>query len=1557
MDIKKYMREKGVSEVIGTLLMLAITVTLFSSVFYYVATMPPPQTQVYASFKAQYYYYQNGTFKIIIYNVGGESLNAKTTELLIFILNPTNRVTYLLSNPLIYEQINSYYFSPGMHFTYYSWWNGIKNIGPQSSITLYLIDKLNNQIVWYDVIQGYMKSLEIIGISYFPQPFPALVNFNGKILAYVIYNPSGQIPTVKITIPKMNIFYKNMSYLSPMTFYFQSTFSSISPGNYTVKINAILNNINISYYGNISVQMTSQSNMALRITSISLSSPDPIHGSTDLIILSINNPTPNLETFYLKLSDYYHVTNSWSNISTGEGNPIKEQIMPYTSSTFVIPWINVGGNNSAMGNHTLYANITDPIPAVPAYGNFINFTVMPRILMVDDEDNLTNTQYSVFNIYYQMMQYMDYNFTPAILPSYLTPISLNGYDLVIWITGYSSHGLGPQQKAILENYVSTMNGALLLIGSSLNDFNGMFGNGASISQTPIFNTTIKYYNLPKISSDTLYMPINYTGYLKYSSLNSYVILFSNNSPPQSGQGGNGIEYPLASISGYHEPSVVYGKYNYGRFIFVGYEFSRMNLYQDYFILNRMVLWLSNISSRSGLNDLALVDFSMSPSNPLFLQKVNLSFYVMNLAPGPFGNQNLILEYTIGGMQHFITVGNITQGNGYIKVVNTTWIANLSPGSYTISTYLNWYHNPPEVNYNNNMFNSITDVKINVIYSVLFVYLHTGNDNDTALANTLNNLKINFKFINYQENGNNFINFVKIFPYYNLVILDFNNSGNFGLSTQAQNVLSQAIYNYLNNPNASYYPYNLLILGENSGNAFQNYGNGTLYNALNIYRISTSNTHGQGQLFGLNYNNVNPGLNQFEINVTRGIGFVYYYSSTSTVIQLNNNARGLAILDGLQYPPLNQPIYAGRAITENISNVNVIFFPYDWSNILGLIQNHTSYYSPNVLSSNPLNYQTPSAKQYIRNLLMINFLNAFRYKFNYSIPEILSVDLSLNSNHPTLNNYYIISGIVRNLGTKPISVILQSYEETSLFSTQTIYLPGLSVIPFEVIWKPTYASSPNPEVLRFVLNTNNLVIPTSMLEAILFTPAYFFYDDFSNGFSQNWIHYADAFAYSGVSYWSNFFSGLTKKTSDYIPSHPYSIFGPVDNIFYSSYIGNYNRNSVGSWNLYPDGSSGGYSLGISWNVNSANGRWARPVYVLETYPINIKGSASAYIEFYASYQLAYAAEGVLLFISHDQGTWYWIPPVGGYHNNGPWENLRYLTGNYLYPVAGSTLTPMFVGVSGGGLQPKWVFFKFNLDYTFVDQHGNKQYINASQWQTLWVEFVFIGDNSYNGGNINVYGNDNFFFDDFKIVETGPLYPQNSVVNSGTSGDTWKIINGNQIGLSNNLYGYYVSITPDTIDNLVSVPIDLVNAISVNMNFLTTYSIWARFSYAQDPTDVPNGFRLYIGVSNGNEITWSQLDTRWAGEAGIVSLTLASYIPSVYYPGIGAFSSQLGPYIDLTSYAGQTIHIKFEVNGDYPSLFHGSFGTVESVSSDWVFITDVIVSGYSLYSPVYVNLIWT
>ncbi|MGC8663354.1 MAG: hypothetical protein ACP5TX_02990, partial [Thermoplasmata archaeon] len=195
---------------------------------------------------------------------------------------------------------------------------------------------------------------------------------------------------------------------------------------------------------------------------------------------------------------------------------------------------------------------------------------------------------------------------------------------------------------------------------------------------------------------------------------------------------------------------------------------------------------------------------------------------------------------------------------------------------------------------------------------------------------------------------------------------------------------------------------------------------------------------------------------------------------------------------------------------------------------------------------------------------------------------------------------------------------------------------------------------------------------------------------------------------------------------------------------------------------------------------------------------------------------------------------------------------------------------------------------------------------------------------------------------------------------STGDTWSLSSFDGYQVFYNNLSYY------EIDNLVSIPISLSNAIFVQFNFLTNYSIWSRWSLANFEEDVPNGFRVYIGtISTSGGIIWDKLDTRWAGESGITSsgLNWASTIPSNFYSNIGAFSPNTGSQINISQFAGQTIYIKFEVNGDYPTDntydtgYEGTYGLITSTTSNYVILTNVVVQGYSLYSPIQVQTVWT
>jgi len=211
-------KEKGVSEVIGTILILAITVVLFSSIFYYVAVMPPPKSQVYSSFVSSYQINSNGTFNITVTNNGGESLPVDFTELLVAVQNPSGQAHHFLSYSNIYNQIKNSYFKVGSSFTYYSYWDKL-SATYLSTIAIYLIDTQNNQVVYSNTLQGAISNVYIMGFSYNPDPFPANATFVGHITSFVIYNQNSKIlPKVTISMPVFNIKNQSMSYVSPMQF-------------------------------------------------------------------------------------------------------------------------------------------------------------------------------------------------------------------------------------------------------------------------------------------------------------------------------------------------------------------------------------------------------------------------------------------------------------------------------------------------------------------------------------------------------------------------------------------------------------------------------------------------------------------------------------------------------------------------------------------------------------------------------------------------------------------------------------------------------------------------------------------------------------------------------------------------------------------------------------------------------------------------------------------------------------------------------------------------------------------------------------------------------------------------------------------------------------------------------------------------------------------------------------------------------------------------------------------------------------------------------------------
>ncbi|NPA75473.1 MAG: type IV pilin, partial [Euryarchaeota archaeon] len=198
--MKVLIKEKGVSEVLGSILVLLITVTLFSSVFYYINTIPAPKSGTYAEFDATLQmveehgkYYANITLK----NMGGESLNNGKTMLVIVIDATVDR--HMLTEFGNQSFAKDNYFSQGEEIIYNSSWFHIPAT-PVSTISIMLYDKSTSQVIWEENLQGKISMPGVL-VGVMSNPTPILLGKRATITAIIANpNPGGDVSQYKVGI-------------------------------------------------------------------------------------------------------------------------------------------------------------------------------------------------------------------------------------------------------------------------------------------------------------------------------------------------------------------------------------------------------------------------------------------------------------------------------------------------------------------------------------------------------------------------------------------------------------------------------------------------------------------------------------------------------------------------------------------------------------------------------------------------------------------------------------------------------------------------------------------------------------------------------------------------------------------------------------------------------------------------------------------------------------------------------------------------------------------------------------------------------------------------------------------------------------------------------------------------------------------------------------------------------------------------------------------------------------------------------------------------------------
>ncbi|MBC7107266.1 MAG: VCBS repeat-containing protein [Methanomassiliicoccales archaeon] len=142
--------KEAVSEIIANILVLAITVTLFSSIMWYVGTMPAPTEQVYGDFDATLSFVNGGTSIIEIVHKSGPTLKDYRTDIYL-IVDEVPHTLHIRDGTI--NGTNSEEWRIGDIWKFDATAHGI-SITPSSSVTIMIVDPTVNSLIWSTRLLG-----------------------------------------------------------------------------------------------------------------------------------------------------------------------------------------------------------------------------------------------------------------------------------------------------------------------------------------------------------------------------------------------------------------------------------------------------------------------------------------------------------------------------------------------------------------------------------------------------------------------------------------------------------------------------------------------------------------------------------------------------------------------------------------------------------------------------------------------------------------------------------------------------------------------------------------------------------------------------------------------------------------------------------------------------------------------------------------------------------------------------------------------------------------------------------------------------------------------------------------------------------------------------------------------------------------------------------------------------------------------------------------------------------------------------------------------------------
>ncbi|MFO7791518.1 MAG: CARDB domain-containing protein [Candidatus Saliniplasma sp.] len=1108
--MQRKMNDEGVSEVLGSILTLSITVIIFSSVFVGIQNLQTPEESIHTKFEISYDITSVGTgnpeesyvYHINITNVGGSRLEASNTELLLRSEDEddgtSEHLTYLADSDEEDEAWND--FEDGtwnMGSTFYIRADKETNVDmydeliKDTKVTLRVIDLDEHKIVWQDVVKKQGDIGPIVrrrGVDY-AQSWKKAADPGETVTLYAyVVDKHNRALNVSVNRSELEGFdgdgIEDMEVKGP--------YKPLKENRYEV-----------------SITIDDQQDMGSYLLRIIAENDDGFISDSQYIVLNVGD-TPVSEQAELKVDP--------DRITTSPSSPVNGDDIIVTATIY-----NVGG-----GSTRANVSISDEMPngtemeightnvSFPAGGgrdvrmewtingggthritvdaesveNGIgdrdsrNLTVIPKILLIDDDPEMTGMHDPT--VMRNALNALDLDFDTYDVgggngPSYED--LLVGYDIAIWMTGdQTEETLTESDRDNLEEFLENGN-KLWLIGegiledpevptwieSNLNAIEGstteeivdpLRGGGEPLSDEDVYNVS------KEIAGQT--------SFITSTGDDAWDMLIDDD--------GDG-ETIAVSNEGDENRRTVFQHMLFGS-IQESITAGRTRL------ASQVINWMGNVTERE-VTDLSITHQEFDNPNPNYMDTVTVSGIIRNNSPEPLST-DVTLEVN-GRIYDETHIDEILPGETI--PVEFEWLAD-EVGEHEIMIIVDPYDRVEEsTTHNNDIRYTGQDVTLDVSFTTLFVDGETGDGDRGPTTEELVDIYDDLGYVNEiydvnldQDDEGPLEDYMREFN--SVVWL----TGERGEEDSETELLTESNIDNITEYHEEYIS-NFMLVGDYVLEDLEEQGHdGFIEDVLNIDPDSLD--HGTPEILkGVEDHSISHGM-RYHLEGDTGIEGPSYYEpldgetvfedsegNTYAHTHHDNNYRSRVVHMGVDLMHFDTPI-------DTAENEEQWYEEYDMN-----------------VSSRAMRAEL----MYLTN----SWFGLFDDRVELRVTE---EDLKISNKHPFVGESFELTALIHNDGGAESEVLVRFKDGNDHIKSKSMYVPPHGSADVEIKWEPENAGDSRP--IRIIVDPLHEIaeVPNEPGEqteddlvqfnnqAIIYTPVYYFWDDMENG-SDYWSHEA------------------------------------------------------------------------------------------------------------------------------------------------------------------------------------------------------------------------------------------------------------------------------------------------------------------------------------------------------------------------------------------------------------------------------------------------------------------